>query len=313
MLHRRDITGGLLLAALVAAAACCAAALAAQGEEATTRPGADDASLTRALLERPPVPVTPPQDDAPPREAAPEPPPPGTMLVDFACRMTAVRGAGWRIARLEPADAAAGGPTYWVLPCRLLESMEDRAVGDVIFRVSGEVEAYRGELFVLPRKVLLTEARPTAPKAPVPAPAPATQPAAPAGPDDVLEALRSERVSRPVLAPAGEPTPDAVPEPSEAPGAAPPAAPALVVDRVVRILPDSAAAWWLARYEADNTLRDQPVRLLPCRLLGRAEELCSGPAGETRAFRVSGEVTVYRGRHYLLLRKLIEQRQLGRF
>ena len=85
-----------------------------------------------------------------------------------------------------------------------------------------------------------------------------------------------------------------------------------VVDRLVRILPDERERWWLARFESDNTLADAPVRLLPCRLLEQART-AADEAEEPPVFRVSGEVTRYKGRRYLLLRKLLQERDLQQF
>jgi hypothetical protein len=82
----------------------------------------------------------------------------------------------------------------------------------------------------------------------------------------------------------------------------------VVVDRRIRVAPEPDTGWRQAVFVGDNTLREPPMRLLPCRLLEMAEA-----AGSGQFWRVSGEVTRYKGRHYLLIRKLIRLRDMGQF
>ena len=84
-----------------------------------------------------------------------------------------------------------------------------------------------------------------------------------------------------------------------------------MADRLVRVLLTKNVGWTVAAFEGDNTLREAPVRLLPCALLERAEGAAGAvPLTGTR-FRVSGEITTYKGRRYLLLRKLLPERDMG--
>ena len=62
----------------------------------------------------------------------------------------------------------------------------------------------------------------------------------------------------------------------------------------------------MARFESDNTLADEPIRLLPCKLLQKAKR-------RGGRLRISGEITRYQGRRYLLLRKVLPERRMGQF
>ena len=86
----------------------------------------------------------------------------------------------------------------------------------------------------------------------------------------------------------------------------------MLVDRVMQISPDEKSGWWAGHFLGDNTLREPPVRLLPCSLLEDAENQVAASPRHLQ-FRVSGEMTEYKGRRYLLLRKLVPERDLGQF
>jgi hypothetical protein len=147
---------------------------------------------------------------------------------------------------------------------------------------------------------------------------------------DVIAArLLADRPAQPVHVPR-DPGP-----PSAAPSVAPSVAPQLSEDRgemridrlvvisgphadydaFMRAGPGDSEGWWAARFVSDNTLQDQPVRLLPCRLLMVAEKLHAERrrAGKTARFRVSGIITQYKGGQYMLLRKAVVERDLGQF
>ena len=87
------------------------------------------------------------------------------------------------------------------------------------------------------------------------------------------------------------------------------------IDRLVSFEFDAQDQWWLARFESDNTLQDQPVRLLPCKLLELAEKDTGYHARGQKTYRarVSGVLTRYEGWRYLLLRKLVKEREMGAF
>ena len=65
-------------------------------------------------------------------------------------------------------------------------------------------------------------------------------------------------------------------------------------------------------YEADGKdLSEPPLILLPCQKLEQMEQLAS--KNPNAKFMVSGEVMVYRGRGYLLMRKVMPYNDMGQF
>lgn len=84
----------------------------------------------------------------------------------------------------------------------------------------------------------------------------------------------------------------------------------LLIDRLGRILAKSDTWWSLAFEDRGRRVNQKPIRLLPNRLLETAIAL-SGGGRQGVVFSVSGEVTVYKGHNYLLLRKVLVQRNLG--
>ena len=133
--------------------------------------------------------------------------------------------------------------------------------------------------------------------------------------DDLLNAILRENTGRPIqTVPV---LPDA-PKPASVAPAGPGVLPVprgeMVADRLVRIVPDPAGRWWIAAFEADNTLQEPPMRLLPCTMLAKAKSLAGDARpGRMRIFRVSGKVTRYEGNRYLLLRKVMVELNLGQF
>jgi len=314
---------------------------AAEPNQPTTAPvdmSASDvgASLTRMLLDKPPVPITPPKGVAEPAEPV-EVPVEGSMIIDRLCRLSRDAKAGWSVLTFEPEPERRREMPRRALPCRLLERMEPLAANSpsVRFRVSGETTVFRQRGYLLLTKATVVAAPSAAPPEPTPGPrplvpepgasqptsrpaAPSSRPASrPAEPtsDDILNKLLQESVGRPIR------TPPVVPKTIAAPSVAPGAGKvlsagrgAMVVERLVRVLPELTGPWWLATFEADNTLQEPPMRLLPCGFLERAQRIqAQRPHGTTPVLRVSGLVTHYKQRRYLLLRKLMPERRLGRF
>ena len=297
--------------------------------------------LTRLLLDKPEVPITLPKDMEKPAESAPLPAE-GTMLIDRLCRLWSERDSYWLVLTFEPEPGRpAGQPTGGdeidrrVLPCELMEQMETLAARTpgARFRMSGETTVFEGHAYVLPTKVtVLPHEALSAPVAAAPAattnasstpigdlrPAKASAAAGKPGEltsDDLLQALLSENAGRPIQT---VPVLPDSPKPASVAPAGPSVLPAargeMVADRLVRIVPDPQGRWWLAAFEADNTLQEPPMRLLPCAMLAKAKSL-AGEArpGRMRIFRVSGKVTRYEGNRYLLLRKVLVELNLGQF
>jgi hypothetical protein len=85
----------------------------------------------------------------------------------------------------------------------------------------------------------------------------------------------------------------------------------MLIDRPGRIIPGDT--WWTFAFEDLGTEPDvEPVRLLPNRQL-EAAIAQSGAGTEATVFVISGEITVYKGVNYLLLRKVLVRRDLGNF
>lgn len=271
------------------------------------------------LLERGPIPITAPTDDMP-VEHRPRAPVPESMVTDARCRLTREAGARWSVLELLD-DLPAGFPAKMrVLPGRELEMLERLVAEDAgaEFRVTGQTTSYRGTAYILPLSI--AKELPARPQPPEPAPAPVPKVQAPQAqgatgeptPQDDTERIRSSlmknRPAKPIVpapAPRQPPSEEAGVTPSSRQPAAPPAGD-ILIDRTIRITPSADGQWMEARFEADNTLQEQPVPLLPCRLLERAETIDG-------KLRITGILRRYKGRDYLLLRKALAERDMGQF
>ena len=141
-------------------------------------------------------------------------------------------------------------------------------------------------------------------------PSPASRPASQPSPDDVLgNMLKPRRTSgERELVPTEPPAVDK----KTGPGSVAPNAPTLtvlregtpIINRVGRLTLGSDGAPSEFVFESDGqALRDPPVLLVPNLKLMIMEDVSRGNTREPR-FRVSGVVTEYRGRNYLLLDKV---------
>ena len=84
-----------------------------------------------------------------------------------------------------------------------------------------------------------------------------------------------------------------------------------VINRMGRLGKDAKGSP-LFVYESDATaLNEPPLILLPCMMLEQMELVAAKKPNVK--FTVTGEVTVYHGKGYLLLRKVILYRDLGQF
>ncbi len=85
-----------------------------------------------------------------------------------------------------------------------------------------------------------------------------------------------------------------------------------IADRRGRLI--CAGDYWLFVFESDGkALADPPIKLLPNRWLEKMESDVAA-SNDPITFRVSGEITTYRGQNFLLLRKvLIEREPLDNF
>ncbi|MFW6133834.1 MAG: hypothetical protein ACOC8F_08050 [Planctomycetota bacterium] len=304
---------------ILAVASAAAAGLAADA------PDAPDADVRELLLRDTDVPVTEP-DNPRPRPVKVPLPPDGSMVVNRACRLRPDLRSGWVVLEFPPQPGRRDEPPRWALPCKRLEKMEAVTARHprALFRISGETLVYENRPFLLITKnpVLLSRdgadtsaASSAGDDAPAPAATtrPATRPAtrpdeSSPTPDEIFEAMMRDRPGRPID-PSGYAPADPVKPPSVAPDADGADLSAesgrYVADRLVRIPESGTDGWKEVRFRSDNNLRKPPMRLLPCRQLRRAERM-----GGT--LRVSGYVTAYKGRRYLLLRKCMHKRDMGR-
>ena len=89
----------------------------------------------------------------------------------------------------------------------------------------------------------------------------------------------------------------------------------MVIDRLVTFLPVGHGNWVEAVFEADNNGQEPPLRVLPSVFLPGPPDGADPDSmvGTTQRYWVSGEITEYRGRRYLLLRKALVRRDMGQF
>ncbi len=292
--------------------------------------------LTSMLQDRPSAPVIRPKNY--------KPTPPVTMLpgggrqvLDVRCRMERLATANWYILRFENSDANLPKYSRFVLQSKCLERLEPlfREDPNLVLKISGETSVYRGRSFILLDDAVVERAD-YVPASPTPKPAktptatplasvadansaasqPSDDPKPPNSKDVLLDLMRDrpgKHIAVPIIDPLADAdeTPSVAPRPIEKPVWA--GRGKMVVDRLVRIFPEQKDGWWAINFEADNTLREPPIRVLPCRMLERAEDIIKEYEGQAVRFRVSGEVTEYHGRRYLMLRKVLLERDLGQF
>jgi hypothetical protein len=326
----RRVVQLLLAAAIATAAGCNGGPTVAAGpdDRRTALPDPnEDAALSMLLLESAePNTVAPVKGDG----SLPAPsqlPRPDTLIVDQPAALTTDPNSNWRVLKFENADAVDGYPRRRAMPSRLLQKMEQMAKArkDVEFVVSGETTLYRGHAYLLLRRAASFMPRePDKTPAPEPskpdpnaadanAPADPNTTTQPASPEDIMQELLKHKPDRPVRLPEVDSTEHE--EEPVAPRRIKPGrdAQSIVQNRVVYFVPEKDSDWWQARFVSDNALTDRPARLLPNRLRERAEELARTQAGRGQLFTVSGEITHYRGRRYLLIRKLFVKRDMGQF
>ena len=259
------------------------------------------------------------------------------VITDRRCRLTKENRTGWFVLRFEKTASAPQESPRRVLPCGWLEDMESRAAEDpdIVFVLTGETTVFGRNCFILPSAVGFfpgvrprsrpsnkqTTSKPAAKKStsvPTSSSAPSSRPSVGdtrSDPSAIADRLLSMKPSKPVLR-----KPNALRRLDTAPSVAPlrakplpPSRPSMVVDRLAHILAVPADKWWEARFLSDNTLREEPLRLLPNKMLERAIRLAGRNSDNPRTLRISGLITLYKGRRYLLLRKVLRKRDMGQF
>lgn len=147
---------------------------------------------------------------------------------------------------------------------------------------------------------------------------PSTQPADPeVTADEVIRELMQRREARQAVPGAVEPAtapatqPDTV-APAEIVKPLPMPPGAMIVGRLGRLNRDENSPWWQFRFESErDVLYEPPMRVLPNRLLEAMETIRETSGRTTLRFKVSGEITTYRGDRYLLIRRMLVYRDTG--
>ena len=151
-----------------------------------------------------------------------------------------------------------------------------------------------------------------------PSTGPATKPAKPPAPDQLLNSMLKPNDSGRVLQPTGDaPQFDSTHEKAVAPGAKPVKLRregTTINDVTGRLTRSADGQQWELSLESDGrTMQDPPLIILPNLNLGAMESAVNNASRDLR-FRVTGVVTEYKGRNYILLEKVIvPPEQVGQF
>ena len=284
--------------------------------------------ITRRLREEQTVPVTPPRGWQPRRVQIKSLPPEGTRVINHLCRIAREKNSDWLVATFVNTRHQPWQAPRRLLPCRLLERIEDILAKDPNrrFRISGETTIDLKHAYLLlqqasevdddkpPKPRTVREEKPAAGKAK--ASNSAVRPADQESTTDLRKALLEDapgRAVRVALAPERTKSENVN---SIAPAGKTPFSHGkknLVVDRIVRIVKCRDGKGWEAHFQSDNTLREPPLLIHPNMMLVRAQTLRRTMGLADLELRVSGQITYYRGKRFLLLRKLLRQRNMGQF
>ena len=298
--------------------------------------------IARRLREEPIVPVTPNKGWRRRGKRAKPLPPEGTAVVNHPCRIAREKDSEWLVVTFENSRDRPWQSPRRLLQCRLLERIEDILTKDpnTRFRISGETTIDLKHAYLLLQQVSVVEddetdeprtgmtgqknlspdekaraAKGSAPSAGGTDGNSEDQPT-PDSTGDLRKALLKDDPGRAVrVAPAPERTKTENIK-SVAPAGKSPFSHGkkeLVVDRIVRIIKSQDGDWWEAHFQSDNTLREPPLRIHPSLMLVRAQSLSRAMGLADLKLRISGQITYYRGRRFLLLRKLLKQRNMGQF
>lgn len=285
--------------------------------EITSQPSEEDFSAL--LADKPEVPITSPQ--TPPKPVEPKLPAERSMVINRPCRLERDKAAGgWAVLKFLHEDGKPDEMNRYVLPNQRLEEMEAAIAKDpeTTFLVSGECTVYRQRPFLIVRLALTQAKGAPRPEVLKPLPAPKSGPAAPVSTrnaDRLIEELLAKRPGKPMLV-NPESSAEVDPVESVSPAVArqlPQAFGMMVADRVVYLSIDPKSGWATVRFIADNTVQEQPIRLLPNQLALQARDFSKTKTGRAVRLRVSGELTRYKGNQYLLLRKVLRERQMNQF
>ncbi len=241
------------------------------------------------------------------------------------------------VLNLQSVPGLPAAPPLRVLPNNQLALLETVLAGrtrmpDLV--VTGRVTDFSGVNYVLVESIREGSApvpaaappaaaqQPPPAAAPAPAPAPAaasTEPTREPTAEEVVRRLMQAQPRRALVLPPPQqqPPPAAATRPAEeTPRPATRELPrwaeeTVLIDRPGRLIPGEP--WWTFTFEdLGQSPSQKPIRVLPSQLLETAIGLSKGGTGSV-VLVVSGEITVYKGIDYLLLRKVLVRRDLGNF
>ncbi len=284
--------------------------------------------ITRRLREEPIVPVTLPRGWRGRRVKIKSLPPEGTFVTNHLCRIAREKNSDWLVATFVNTRHQPWQAPRRLLPCRLLERLEDILAKDPNkrFRISGETTIDLKHAYLFLQQVSMVDddktSKPRTARGKNPSDGKVKTSKGPVRPVDqesttkLREALLEDAPPQAVrVAPAPDQTKDENII-SVAPAGKSPFSHGkknLVVDRIVRIVKCRDGKGWEAHFQSDNTLREPPLRIHPSLMLVRAQVLSRTQGLADLELRVSGQITYYRGKRFLLLRKLLRQRNMGQF
>jgi hypothetical protein len=217
----------------------------------------------------------------------------------------------WAVLDLERVEGLPDAGPLRILPNRqlmLLERVVSTGRGPDKLLVTGRVTEFLGRNYILLEQVVApSQARgvesPTGPAANLTASRPAQPPSA----EEIIEQLMREAPGSALRA-AEVATRSARPSATEGTKGVEPEG-TLVPETPGRLVP-AGGTWTFVRESKGDRPSSAVYNLLPNRLL---EVMVSSSRGGTRpvVFKISGELTEYRGQNHLLVRKVLIQRDMG--
>jgi hypothetical protein len=254
------------------------------------------------------------------------------------------RKDNWYLAHLVPRDGMPDAPPLRLLPNQhlaMIEAVLAETESAPEFLLTGRVTEFQGANYLLiehvaelsppsdrltgaaPKPTTAAPSRTDSKESEAPEPTSAREPTA----EEIIQQLMKSNPVRAIVLPQTQaekqdpsqvqaPTGDGSvagqdePESSSGKKSLRWAEESLLIDRLGRILAGSDNQWSLAFEDRGRRVNQSPIRLLPNRLLETTIAL-SGGGRQGMVFLVSGEVTVYKGDNYLLLRKVLLRRDLG--
>jgi hypothetical protein len=228
----------------------------------------------------------------------------GSYLIQAHGTLVRDPQTNWWMFKIAPGDRNEQVDELTLLPCMLLESLEQLVEADpqheTVFDLTGQVFVYRGRTYLLPTHA----PRLVAYRPPPPAEGEAAEgesakpPAEEKSADSILREL--DETVGPVLRSS---RPDTAPPAASAPAQADLVAPGtLILWRRGWMVREPDGAWAFV-FEADATgLSDPPMIIYPCLLLEQMElhRPRTDRSGLGGAILVSGRVEQYHARNYLL-------------